>query len=268
MTVSERQRTDTTESHDIREALQFARYLAQISAAQIKPFYRALIQVELKSDMSPVTIADRKAEEVMREAIMREFPDHGILGEEFGSHLPQARYQWVLDPIDGTKSFVAGSYLFGTLIALLRDGRPLVGVINQPIFDDYLVGDGRHAWLNGTPVAVRPCASVDQAIMLNTDHWNVANYQDADAFEALSRQVLRYQNWGDCHGYYLLATGGADIMTDPVLNPWDLMALVPIVEGAGGRITNWQGGDPLDGSGAVATAGQIHDEVICLLNPQ
>ena len=266
MNTSEGPRTSIP-SHDIAEWMRFAHHLAHVSAAQIKPHYRASVKVEFKEDMSPVTIADRNAEEAMRSAIMREYPEHGILGEEFGHYLPDAQFQWVLDPIDGTKSFVAGSYLFGTLIALLCDGRPLVGVINHPILDDYLVGDGFQAWLNGERVAVRPCTRIEEAVMLNTDHWNVGHYQDGKAFSALSRQVLRYHNWGDCHGYYLLATGGADIMTDPVLNPWDLMALIPIVEGAGGQITNWQGGDPLAGSGAVATAGQIHDEVIRRLNP-
>lgn len=258
----------TTANSEAADWLPFVRHLAEISAAEIKPYYRTGIRVELKSDSSPVTIADRNAEQAMREAIMREFPDHGILGEEFGNHLPDARYQWVLDPIDGTKSFVAGSYLFGTLIALARDGRPIVGAINQPVMNDFLVGDGTHAWLNGEQVRVRECQTVDDAILLNTDHWNVANHQDSEAFYALTRRVRRYHNWGDCHGYYLVATGGADIMTDPAMNLWDLMALIPIIEGAGGRITNWQGADPLSGSGAIATAGRIHDDVIRLLNPE
>ncbi len=149
----------------------------------------------------------------------------------------------------------------------MKDGRPIVGVINNPILDDYLVGDGADAWLNGDPVHVRDCTSVDDAILLNTDHWDVGNHQNGVAFEALSKRVKRYNNWGDCHGYYLVATGGADIMTDPIMNPWDMMALIPIITGAGGRITNWQGEDALLGSGIVATAGPIHKEVIRLLNP-
>src|SRR5690606_16302640 len=212
-------------------------------------------------------IADRRAEEVMRAEIARRYPDHGVLGEEFGHDRPNAPYQWVLDPIDGTKSFIAGSYLFGTLIAFVSHGRPLLGVINHPIIGDYLVGTASGAWLNDRPVRVSRCTSIDDAVMLNTSHWNVQNHQDSAAFEALSRRVTRYRNWGDCHGYYLVATGGADIMTDPILNPWDLMALIPIIEGAGGRITDWQGRDPIGGSGAVATNGLIHDEVIRLLNP-
>lgn len=259
--------TSTTEMHGVAEWVDFMYRLAQLSAGAIKPYYRTHFAVDTKADESPVTIADREAELAMRQAIMEAYPDHGILGEEYGPYQPHAPYQWVLDPIDGTKNFVSGSYLFGTLIALVKDGRPILGVINQPIFEDFLLGDGRHAWLNGNLVHVRPCAAVEDAVMLNTEHWNVGNYHNAAAYEALTRRVKRYNNWGDCHGYYLLATGGADIMTDPVLNPWDLMALIPIVEGAGGRITDWRGASPLTGGGAIATAGIIHDEVVAALNP-
>ena len=249
------------------ELFAFARHLSDESAALIRGYFRQDYQVEFKEDESPVTIADRGAEEVMRSLIMERYPDHGIVGEELGNYNAGARYQWVLDPIDGTKAFVSGSYLFGTLIALLEDGRPILGVIHHPILDDHLVGDGERSWLNGRRVHVRPCNRIEDAILLNTSHWNVANYHDGLAFETLSRQVQRYNNWGDCHGYHLVATGGADIMTDPILNDWDLMALIPIIEGAGGRITDWQGNDVIGGNGAVATGGLIHDEVIRLLNP-
>ncbi len=252
--------------------MDFARQLAQASGEIIRRYYRSDYKVETKSDDSPVTVADREAEEVMRELIGRKFPDHGVFGEEYGKHLPDAAYQWVLDPIDGTKNFVAGGYLFGTLIALLRDGQPIVGVINQPILGDLLIGNRAGAWLNDRPVHVRACDRVDDAILLNTLHWNVENYRNGAAFEALSRRVGRYNNWGDCHGYYLVASGGADIMTDPIMNEWDLMALIPIIEGAGGRITDWYGQDPLSGdpigaNGIVATGGTIHDAVIAALNP-
>ncbi|MFN2200273.1 MAG: histidinol-phosphatase [Caldilineaceae bacterium] len=265
--MSERYTLPQSNGSGAADWLPFIRRLADISANEIRPYFRNGFAVELKEDQSPVTVADRNAEKAMREAIMREYPDHGILGEEFTDFQPEAEYQWVLDPIDGTKAFVAGSYLFGTLIALAKNGRPVVGAINHPIFGDFLFGDGQRTWLNGKQVSVRPCASIDEAVLLNTDHWNVGNHQDGAAFEALTRRVRRYQNWGDCHGYYLVATGGADIMTDPAMNLWDLMALIPVIEGAGGRITNWQGEDPLLGSGSVATAGPIHDQVIRLLNP-
>lgn len=249
------------------DLMAFCKKLADASSEIIRKWYRAGYQVELKADASPVTIADRGAEEIMRQLIMREFPSHGILGEEFGRHQPDADYQWVLDPIDGTKAFVSHSYLFGTLIALLHKGRPILGVINNPLVQDFLIGNGQQAWLNGQPVQVRPCARVEEAILLATSHWNVRNHQNGAAFEALTQRVQRYNNWGDCHGYYLLAIGGADIMLDPILELWDLMALIPIIEGAGGRITSWQGGDPVAGKSAVATAGGIHEEVVRLLNP-
>jgi myo-inositol-1(or 4)-monophosphatase len=262
--------TSSQESQGVsqtREWLSFVRHLADLSAPIIKRYFRSGVRVDLKTDLSPVTIADLKAEEIMRDAIMSEFPDHGILGEEHGHHQPDAEYQWILDPIDGTKSYVSGSYLFGTLIALVHDGKPIVGAIHQPIFGDFLIGDGTQALLNQHPVSVRPCSRIEDALLLNTLHWNVRHYQNGTAYENLTRRVARYQNWGDCHGYFLLATGGADIMTDPILNVWDLMALIPIVEGAGGKITDWQGRNAIGGSGCVATGGTIHDTVIALLNP-
>ncbi len=248
--------------------LAFARELALTSAAIIMHHYRTPYTVETKADDTPVTIADRQAESRMRQLIMDRFPDHGILGEEYGDYQPNATYQWVLDPIDGTKSFVAGTYLFGTLIALLREGRPIVGVIHHPVTRDMLVGTGRAAWLNGQPTRVRPCARIEDALLLTTSHWNVHAQHDGAAFDTLARQVKLYRTWGDCHGYFLVATGGADIMTDPIMAPWDLMALIPVIEGAGGRITDWHGGDPITGHGVVATAGPIHTAVLQALNPR
>jgi inositol-phosphate phosphatase/L-galactose 1-phosphate phosphatase/histidinol-phosphatase len=138
--------------HEQVELLAFARRLAEVSAAVIRPYFRNGFQVELKADESPVTAADRNAELAMRALIAQVYPDHGVLGEEYGSHQPDAAWRWVLDPIDGTKAFVTGTYLFGTLIALVKDGRPVLGVINNPIIGDYLVGVRDGAWLNGAPV--------------------------------------------------------------------------------------------------------------------
>jgi myo-inositol-1(or 4)-monophosphatase len=250
------------ERDEQEELLAFARRLAEVSAAVIRPYFRNGFDVELKADESPVTAADRNAELAMRELIERTYPDHGVLGEEFGSHLPDARYRWVLDPIDGTKAFVSGAYLFGTLIALVKDDRPAIGVINQPIVGDYLVGVAQQTWLNGSPVHVAACDRLEDAILLSTDHWNVFNHQNGPAYETLTRRVKRYNNWGDCYGYSLVATGGAHIMMDPIMNEWDLMALIPIIEGAGGRITDWHGGDPVTGLSSVATNGALHDAVI------
>ncbi len=250
------------------ELMNFAHTLAKLSAATIKPYFRSGYAVDIKSDASPVTVADREGERVMRELIMRTYPDHGILGEEFGHHQADADYQWVLDPIDGTKSFIAHSYNFGTLIALTHRGRPQIGVINQPIVDDFLIGDGSSTWLNGKKVSVRPCKRIEDAWLSTTEHWNVFNYQNGAAFEELTKRVAHYRIYGDCFGYYTVAVGGIDIMMDPIMNAWDLLALIPVIEGAGGRISNWQGEDAAKyPTSSVATAGEIHDEVIRALNP-
>ena len=203
----------------------------------------------------------------MREMIMREFPDHGIWGEEFGQYNPRAEYSWMLDPIDGTKSFISGSPLFGTLIALMRNGRPVLGVINHPALNQCLIGAEGETRLNGEKVSVRPCATIENAVLLTSSHWDVHEHQNGPAFDVMSKRTRIYRTWGDCYGYSSLAAGFSDIMLDPIMNPWDIMALVPVVEGAGGRITDWHGNDPVSGTSIIATAGPIHDAVVRTLNP-
>lgn len=249
--------------HDLTPFLQV---LSKESAEIIKSYFRTPINVETKSDFSPVTIADKLAEERMRELIVKQFPQHGIIGEEFGNYNPDAEYVWVLDPIDGTKSFISGALSFGTLIALLKNGKPIVGVINQPILNELLIGDNQNCLLNGVKVEMRKCSSINMATLLTTDHHNIGKYQNQTKFDALTKIVKLYRNWGDCYGYYLLATGFADIMIDPIMSVWDSMALVPIINGAGGMITDYQGNDPIIGNSIVAASKEIHAEVIKLLN--
>lgn len=251
----------------IADFIAFAGQLAEASAAVIRPCFRTHVTVESKHDSTPVTIADRQAETVMREMIMQTFPTHGIIGEEFGNHNPDAEYQWVLDPIDGTKSFISGTLLFGTLIGLLKGGQPVLGVINNPITKQYLIGADGETRLNGERVHVRPCAKIEDATLLCTAHWSVEKYHDMAAYEAVTRRAKIYRTWGDCHGYYLLATGYADIMLDPVANPWDFIPLIPIIQGAGGTITDWHGKAVLGGTGVIATAGGIHTALVEALNP-
>jgi histidinol phosphatase-like enzyme (inositol monophosphatase family) len=251
----------------MQDFVQFAERLAQASGEVIKQYFRAELVVDSKGDGTPVTIADKKSEMVMREMIQKEFPQHGILGEEFDDYQADAEYQWILDPIDGTKTFVAGVPLFGTLIGLLKNGKPILGVINNPIIDQFLIGANGVTRLNGKKVQVRLCDSIEAATVLCTSHWSVEKYHDMVAYEKLTRRAKLYRSWGDCYGYYLVATGYADVMLDPAMYPWDLIPLVPIIEGAGGTITDWYGNDPINGQGAVATTGGIHDEVIRALNP-
>ncbi len=251
---------------DLNYYKSFAFELAKKSGNVIKEYFRKKISVEEKPDNSPVTIADKQAEEIMRSEIMKAFPSHGILGEEFGKHNPDAEYQWILDPIDGTKSFICGALSFGTLIALLKNGQPLLGVIYQPVLDEFLIGDNFETTLNGKKTAVRKCTLLSDAVLLTTDHLNIEKYQDINKFNRLIKKVKLYRNWGDCYGYYLLATGYADIMIDPVMSVWDIMALIPIVKGAGGIITDYHGKNPTEGNSIIASSKSIHNEIIDLLN--
>lgn len=245
----------------------FFQDLAELSGKVIRPFYfNENLKVEIKEDETPVTLADRQAEKILREHIRRHYPKHGIKGEEFPDENPEAEFVWILDPIDGTITFTHGCPLFGTLICLLHEGKPLAGAINQPIIGQFLFGDGKETTLNDRRVQVRETSSLAEATLLTTDLGNVAKYQDVGAFEALMKQVKLFRTWGDCYGYHLLATGHADIMTDPIMKPWDLMALIPVVRGAGGVITTWDGGDALEGDSIVAANRFIHGRVLEALN--
>ena len=250
----------------MNELKNFCNYLADESGKIIRSYFRSSVKIETKSDQSPVTAADKKAEEKMRELIMKEFPDYGILGEEFGAHNDDAEYKWILDPIDGTKSFISGAVTFGTLIALLKNGEPILGVINQPVLNEFLIGDNISAELNGSIVKVRECITLSAATLLTTDHLNIDQYQNIQKFDELIRKVKLYRQWGDCYGYYLVATGYADVMIDPIMSVWDSMALIPVIRGAGGTITDYQGNDPVIGSSIIASGKGLHETLIKELN--
>ena len=244
----------------------FSKLLADESGKVIKSHFRKPIITDTKQDDSPVTIADKKAEDVMRELISKEFPNHGIIGEEFGVTNENAEYKWVLDTIDGTKSFICGTITFGTLIALMKNNKPVYGVINQPILNEFLIGNNEKTELNGKDVKVRKCSSLKDAVLLTTDHLSIEKHHKRTGFEQLVKGVKLYRNWGDCYGYYLLATGFADIMIDPIMSDWDKMALIPVINGAGGVITDYYGKDPLEGESIVSASPHIHKEVISILS--
>ncbi|MGK9368292.1 histidinol-phosphatase [Melioribacter sp. Ez-97] len=245
----------------------FVRLLADETGAIIKQYYKTDIKIESKEDETPVTIADKKCEEKMRELIMKEFPDHGILGEEFGELNPGAEYKWILDPIDGTKSFICGVPLFGTLIALLKNGEPVMGAINHPVLNEFIIGDNVGAECNGKPVKIKLNGNLSEAVLLTTDHNNVARYRDSSGFDKLTKMVKLYRTWGDCYGYSLLAQGYADIMIDPMMSKWDLAALIPVIRGAGGKISDFYGNDPMKGDSIVASNNLLHPKIIEILNP-
>jgi len=251
---------------ELNELKSFCKELSIASGNVIRNYWRKEITIENKIDESPVTIADKKSEELMRKMIMKEFPEHGILGEEFGEYKTDAEFKWILDPIDGTKSFICGTVTFGTLIALTKNNQPILGVINQPILNEFLIGDNETAFLNDSKVKVRECSKIEEATLLTTDYLHIEKYQNKRGFDELMKQVKFFRMWGDCYGYYLVATGFADIMIDPIMNPWDSLAVVPIINGAGGKITDYRGGDAVVGKSIVATSGNIHENVIRILN--
>lgn len=244
----------------------FSKLLADESGKIIRSYFRTKLNVDAKSDFSPVTIADKKAEEVLRELIMKEFPEHGIIGEEFGEYNSKAEYKWILDPIDGTKSFICGAVNFGTLIALTKNNFPIIGVIHQPILNDFLFGDNQTAELNDEKVAMRKCEKLSDAVLLAGDHLTISKYQNIASFENLIDKIYLYRNLGDCYAYFLLASGFVDIVIDPIMSIWDTMALVPIVIGAGGTITDYNGNDVLKGNSVIASSKHIHQSVIDILN--
>jgi myo-inositol-1(or 4)-monophosphatase len=248
--------------------IRFLKRLAIESARVINPYFaQPDLQVEWKADATPVTLADRGAEECLRRLIAREFPDHGIIGEEFGADSPDAEYTWILDPIDGTRSFAAGSPLFGTLICLQRDREPLWGAIHLPAMGRLYIGNNRACWCNDRPLQVPAPPPLRDCLLLTTDPKSPPLHRDPRGWQALLDATGQFRSWGDCFGYTLLVSGGAHVMTDPVLNLWDIAALIPVLRGAGAAATTWQGGDPVGGDSLVAAHPEIHADVIRLLNP-
>ncbi|MBI3885579.1 MAG: histidinol-phosphatase [Opitutae bacterium] len=250
----------------------YREFLLELAAASgdfIRPLFgRHDVGVELKADQTPVTLADRGAEELLRRMIAQKFPSHGVIGEELGRDRPEAEFVWVLDPVDGTKAFVTGVPLFGTLIALLHEGQPVLGCIHQPVLRQLLVGDGVSTQLNGQTVRTRPTAQLADATLLTCDWLSPAVHQNGPAFDRLCRSVRLARTWGDCYGYLLLASGWADVCLDPIMNPWDIAALVPVIRGAGGVITDWQGGPAYPATSTVAAATpQLHAAVLAALRP-
>lgn len=246
----------------------FLHELATASGDFIRPYFaQPGLAVETKDDTSPVTAADRGAEELMRRLIASRYPSHGVIGEEHGSDRPDVEWVWVLDPIDGTKTFITGVPLWGTLIALLHQGQPVLGAIHQPVLGQLCVGDGAATLLNGRPVRMRDCDRIEEATLLTSDWLMPAQHRHGPAFAALAGRARLARTWGDCYGYLLLAAGWADVMCDPVMNPWDIAALVPVIRGAGGVITDWRGGEPYPADSTVAAGPALHAQVVSALNP-
>jgi len=253
---------------DLDTLLTFAQCLADAAGKIIRPYFRKPLAIRDKADLSPVTAADHEAEEAMRALIEGHFPEHGILGEEFGGVREDAEFVWVLDPIDGTKSFISGVPLFGTLIALTRHRRPVLGIIDQPISRERWTGaSGRPSTLNGAAISCRACPMLAAATLFATTP-DMFQGQDAASFARVSAAVKLRRFGADCYAYGLLATGFVDLVLEASLKPYDFCAMVPIVEGAGGVATDWQGdGLDLASDGRVLVAGdrRSHDAALALI---
>jgi len=236
--------------------LELALNLADAAGPIVRKYFRNLDSVDDKADASPVTVADREVETAMRALIKKNFPDHGILGEELGSDHIDAEYVWVLDPIDGTKAFVTGKPLFGTLIALTRHGVPIIGIIDQPVLKERWVGvAGEPSRLNGQAIRTRACGALKDAWMYATTPLMFVD-DDAPCYERLSKAVKHPLYGADCYAYGLLACGWADLVCEASLKPYDWCALVPVIEGAGGHITDWEGRPlTISSTGRVLAAG-------------
>ena len=245
-----------------------AHELADRAGEVQRRYFRTPVAVETKADASPVTIADRESEARMRELITAKAPGHGIYGEEYGPENIDAEWVWVLDPVDGTKAFITGKPSFGILIALLHHGKPVLGIIDQPILHERWLGiDGQPSTLNGAPAQVRACPDLKHATLYSTTP-DIFRGSDAEAWTRLHLQAGMVRYGADCYAYGLMSSGFVDLVVESSMKPYDYLALVAVIQGAGGLITDWQG-QPLgltsDGRIAAAGDARTHAEALATL---
>lgn len=231
-------------------------------------YFQTGLAAERKADNSPVTIADREAEQRLRRLIGERWPNHAIFGEEFG-HSPggaDSGYAWIIDPIDGTKSFVSGVPLYAVLLALVKDDEPVVGVAHFPGLNDMIyAARGLGCYWNGRPARVSSVSQLSEAVLLASDLNNFAPYARQTAFDRLIKATYFQRTWGDAYGYALVATGRAEVMLDPAMAVWDCGPLQVILEEAGGTFTDWKGNPTIFGGESIATNGALFDEVMALV---
>ena len=245
--------------------------LADAASAAILPHFRTALAVEnkLEGAFDPVTIADKAGEVAMRKLIEATYPDHGILGEEFGNVGLDRERVWVLDPVDGTRSFIAGIPLWGTLIGLWAGGRAVQGMMAQPFTGERFYGDGVTATYTGPggerPLRTRSCADISQATLFTTSLRPFSD-REREAYLSVEAQAKLVRYSADCYAYCMVAAGQADLVIEAGLQPYDITALIPVIEGAGGVVTSWTGGSAADGGRVVASGDRrLHDQVLKLL---
>jgi myo-inositol-1(or 4)-monophosphatase len=249
----------------LNDLLSVATDAAYAAGRRTLAYFNTGVAVETKADNTPVTCADREAEEMIRRAILRHFPTHSILGEEGGIHDgPDKNYRWIIDPIDGTKSFVCGVPLYGVLIGVEVRGRADVGVVYLPATDEMVAAaTGLGCRWNGREARVSRTTKLSDAVVSCTSITTALSR--SDAWDKLVARAKLTRGWGDCHGHVLVATGRADIMLDPRINPWDCAPLPPILREAGGHFTTWAGEPTIWGPDGVSTNGALHGEVMAIL---
>lgn len=257
---------------ELERRLATAIQAAKAAGAQtLERFHNRAFDVERKADGSEVTAADRDAEKLLRQLVGRAFPDDGLLGEEFGEEPGSSGYRWIFDPIDGTKSFVHGVPLYGTLVAVERDGESVIGVICMPGLDEAVwAAEGQGAWrqLSGgqpAPARVSNVERLDETMLCVTAIDYFMQTDRTAAFVDLARRVRATRGWSDCYAHVLAATGRADIVLEPMVSIWDVAPMIPIINEAGGRFTTWAGDERADGGDALVTNGRLHDELLAFL---
>ena len=262
------------DDRSVEEFAAFLKLLLRRAGESVLPYFRRSIPIDDKRDgqpgFDPVTVADRKAEQVMRAAIRSRYPGHGIYGEEYGFEPGAAGLTWVLDPIDGTRSFVAGMLHWGVVAALYDGENTVLGGVYQPVLDELFTGDGRAAWCENDgsdrKLSVRNCAGLEEAVVCCTHPDMFDRVSELSAFRAVERRARLSRYGGDCYLYCLLAMGCIDLCVEASIKPYDIQGLIPVVRGAGGVITTWDGGAPEDG-GRIVAAGdrQVHAQALELL---
>jgi histidinol-phosphatase len=248
----------------IQDLMETAAEAAFLGGQRTLAYYKTGVAVETKADHSPVTRADREAEAIIREFIGLRYPSHAILGEEMGESAGTAPIRWIIDPIDGTKSFIHGVPFYAVLVGVEVEGQVLAGALGLPALGDLIVaGQGLGCFCNGRRVQVNNNRDLSTATLLVTDEQHARHR--SGAFAELAGQVKMVRTWGDAYGYALVATGRADIMLDPAMNPWDSAPLLPIIEEAGGRFSAWNGERSIHGGDAVASNGHLHQQLLPIL---
>jgi len=250
-------------TEDLSHLREFATELAYLAGRVTLRYFQTDVGVELKEDQSPVTIADRSAERLMRELIEQTYPHHSILGEEEGETRPGASFRWILDPIDGTKSFVAGVPMYTVLVGLEREGVPVVGAVAIPPSNELIsAATGQGCLWNGRRARASTTRELSQAVISTTDVQHMYENNKGPAFDRLRNRARMVRGWGDAYGHMLVATGRIDVMLDALMSPWDCAALVPILQESGATFTDWTGVTTIYGGNAVSTNGILYEQVM------